>query len=192
MKSIKGTRTELNLLASFAGESQAIMRYTIWGKLAAKDGYQQISAIFAETAYNEQAHAKLFFSHLIGGMLPVGGNYPAGIMSTTLDNLKEAAENDHDEHSVIYPGFAKIAEEEGFTELADLWNNVAIAEGWHEERFRGFFNDVKAARVFKRAKPVRWVCRRCGCTLEGDEAPQVCPCCQHPMAYFEIGHDIWR
>lgn len=191
MKSIKGTQTEKNLLSSFAGESQAIQRYTIWGKQAIKNGYQQIAAVFNETALQEQTHAKLFFSHLLGGELPVGGMYPAGIIGTTLQNLGEAAGNEHDEHVTIYPGFAKTAEEEGFAELADLWSDIALCEGWHEERFRGFLEDLKAGRTFKRDKPVRWMCRNCGFVFEGDAAPDPCPCCKHPLAYFEMIVPQW-
>ena len=192
MKSIKGTQTEKNLISSFAGESQAIQRYTFWSKQALKDGYQQIAAIFQETALNEHAHAKLFFKQLEGGELAVGGTYPAGIIGSTLHNLEEAANGEHFENATLYPGFAKVAAEEGFPELAQLWTDVAVAEGWHEERYRGFHADLQAGRIFRRDEPVVWTCRNCGFLVKGTEAPAVCPCCKHPQAYFEIVHHLWR
>lgn len=189
--SIKGTKTEKNLLASFAGESQARNRYSYFASKAKKEGYEQIYFIFAETADQEKEHAKRFFSYLEGGEVEIQAGFPAGKIGSTLENLKAAAEGENYEHSVLYPGFAKIAREEGFEEIADLWERVSVAEKFHEKRYRDLAHNLEKGLVFKRAEKVVWRCRNCGYLHEGTEAPEQCPACRHPRAYFELKCENW-
>jgi len=186
MKSVKGTKTEKNLLAAFAGESQARNRYTYYASAAKKEGYEQIAAIFMETAENEKEHAKRFFKFLEGGEVEITASYPAGVIGTTAENLKEAAEGENMEHTKLYPEAAKIAEEEGFKEIAFLFRKVAEVEVHHEQRYLTLLKNLKEGRVFKREKKEKWICRNCGYIHEGSEAPEKCPTCEHPRAYFEL------
>ncbi len=186
MKSIKGTRTEKNLLTSFAGESQARMRYTYFASVAKKEGYEQISAIFTETADQEKEHAKRMFKYLEGGKVEITASYPAGEIRTTAENLVEAAAGEHEEWSEDYPHFANIAEEEGFPEIAAMYRNISIAEKAHEERYRAFLHNIEAQQVFAREETTIWQCRNCGFIFEGNEAPALCPACLHKQAHFEI------
>jgi len=186
MKSIKGTKTEQNLLKAFAGESQARMRYDYFSKQAKKEGLEQIAALFAETAINEKAHAKRFFSFLEGGMVEITAMYPAGIVGTTLENLKAAADGENEEWTLLYPEFAKIAEEEGFKEVAAAFKLIAKVEKAHEERYRTLYNNLEEGKVFEKNGKVVWKCRECGYLHEGEKAPKTCPACLHPQAYFEI------
>lgn len=186
MASIKGTRTEKNLLASFAGESQARNRYTYAASVAKKEGFEQIAAIFLETAENEKHHAKKFFSFLEGGMVEISAMYPSGMVGTTLENLKAAANGENEEHTKIYPEFAKIASEEGFPQIASLYTTIAKIEAHHEQRYRMLLENVANGTVFKKASTVKWVCRECGHVHEGPEAPKMCPGCQHPQAFFQV------
>jgi len=190
-KSVKGTKTEKNLLTSFAGESQARNRYTYFASKAKKEGYEQIAFIFEETANQEKEHAKRFFSYLEGGEVEVNWPFPAGVIGSTLENLKEAANGEKYEHSSMYPGFAKIAREEGFDEIADLWERVSVAEKFHEKRYRDLASNIEKGIVFKRDKKVVWRCRNCGYIHEGTEAPKECPACKHPQAYFELKGENW-
>jgi rubrerythrin len=183
---LKGSQTEKNLLAAFAGESQARNRYTYFASQARKEGYMQISAIFEETANQEREHAKREFKFLKGGDVEITAAYPAGVIGNTIDNLKAAAAGEHYETTEMYPGFAKVAEEEGFDEIAKVFRNIAIAEKRHEERYLALAKNIKDGVVFKRQKPVRWVCRNCGYVHEGPEAPNVCPACAHPQSHFEL------
>ena len=185
-KSIKGTQTEKNLLTSFAGESQARMRYTDYASVAKKEGYEQIAAIFTETADQEKEHAKRMFKYLEGGMVEITASYPAGVISTTLNNLLEAAAGEHEEWSQDYPHFADVAEQEGFYEIAAMYRNISVAEKGHEERYRAFVNNIETASVFAKEGEVVWQCRNCGYITIGKEAPEVCPACLHPQAYFEV------
>lgn len=186
MKSVKGTKTEKNLLAAFAGESQARNRYTYYASAAKKEGYEQIAAIFMETAENEKEHAKRFFKFLEGGEVEITASYPAGVIGTTAENLKEAAEGENMEHTKLYPEAAKIAEEEGFKKIAFLFRKVAEVEVHHEQRYLTLLKNLKEGRVFKREKKEKWICRNCGYIHEGSEAPEKCPTCEHPRAYFEL------
>jgi len=186
MAGLKGSQTEKNLLASFAGESQARNRYTYFSSAAKKEGYEQISAIFAETADNEKEHAKRFFKFLEGGPLQITATYPAGTIASTLENLKAAAEGEHEEHTVLYPSFAEIAEKEGFKEVASAFRAIAKVEVEHENRYSRLISNVENGEVFKRATKLRWKCRNCGFVFEGLEAPEKCPACLHPKSYFEI------
>ncbi len=186
MKSLKGSRTEQNLLKSFAGESQARMRYDYFSKQAKKEGLEQISAIFAETALNEKEHAKRFFKFLEGGPVEITATYPAGIIGTTLQNLKAAAEGENEEWSKLYPEFARVAEEEGFKEIATAYRMIAKVEKAHEERYAKLYKNLEEGRVFEREGVVIWKCRNCGYIHEGKKAPKVCPACLHPQSYFEI------
>ena len=185
-KSIKGTQTEKNLLTSFAGESQARMRSTYYASVAKKEGYEQIAAIFTETADQEKEHAKRMFKYLEGGMVEITASYPAGVISTTLNNLLEAAAGEHEEWSQDYPHFADVAEQEGFYEIAAMYRNISVAEKGHEERYRAFVNNIETASVFAKEGEVVWQCRNCGYITIGKEAPEVCPACLHPQAYFEV------
>jgi len=191
MPSIKGTQTEKNLLASFAGESQARTRYDYFASKAKKDGYVQISEIFAETARQEKEHAKRFFSYLEGGDLEIQAAYPAGVIGSTLENLKAAAAGEKHEHTELYPGFAKVAREEGFEEIAVLYEKVSVAEKQHEKRYRDLAANIEAGRVFKREENVVWRCRNCGYLHEGSVAPETCPACLHPQAHFELLGENW-
>lgn len=186
MASVKGTRTEKNLLAAFAGESQARTRYTYFASKAKKEGYEQIAAIFLETAENEKEHAKRFFSYLEGGMVEITASYPAGVIGTTPENLKAAAMGENEEHTTLYPEAAKIAEEEGFKDIAALFRLVAKVEMHHEERYLALLKNIQEGKVFKKDKSEKWICRNCGYIHEGKEAPDKCPTCQHPQAYFEL------
>jgi rubrerythrin len=186
MNSIKGSITEQNLLKAFAGESQARMRYDYFAKQAKKEGLEQISAIFAETALNEKEHAKRFFKFLEGGMLEITATYPAGKIGTTMENLKASAEGENEEWTELYPEFAKIAEEEGFKEVAVAFKMIAKAEMAHEDRFNKLYNNLNDGHVFEREGTIVWKCRNCGFLHEGKKAPKTCPACLHPQSYFEI------
>ena len=186
MKKLKGTKTEQNLLAAFAGESQARNRYSYFASQAKKEGYEQIAAIFLETAENEKEHAKIFFKHLQGGMVKIEAEYPAGVIGTTAENLKEAAEGEKMEWGTLYPNFADVAEEEGFPKVAMSFRNIAKVEAHHERRYRKLLDNVEKKAVFKKAKTVKWKCRNCGYVHEGPEAPKMCPACKHPQSYYEI------
>jgi len=186
MESLKGTRTEQNLLKAFAGESQAKMRYEYFTKQAKKEGLEQIAAIFEETAINEKAHAKRFFKFLEGGMVEITASYPAGKIGTTLENLKASAEGENEEWTELYPEFAKIAEEEGFNEVASAFKTIAKVEKAHEERFKTLYTNLEEGRVFERNDKIYWKCRNCGYIHEGKKAPKMCPACLHPQSYFEI------
>ena len=186
MKSLKGTKTEKNLLKSFAGESQARMRYTYFASQAKKEGYKQIEAIFLETAENEKEHAKRFFKFLEGGAVEITAMYPAGVIGTTAENLKAAAEGEHEEYSELYPQFAEVADEEGFPEVAQAFRAIATVEKAHEERYRKLLKNIEEDKVFKKDQEVLWKCRNCGYIFVGKEAPENCPACLHPRAYFEL------
>ena len=185
-KSVKGTQTEKNLLTSFAGESQARMRYTYFASVAKKEGYEQIAAIFTETADQEKEHAKRMFKWLEGGMVEITASYPAGIISTTAENLKAAAAGENEEWTADYPHFADVADEEGFPAIAAMYRNIAIAEKAHEERYLAFLANIENESVFKKEEETVWQCRNCGFVHEGTEAPKACPACLHPQAYFEV------
>lgn len=182
----KGSRTEKNVLAAFAGESQARTRYTFFASAARKEGYEQIAGIFEETSDNEKEHAKLFFSHLKGGTAEITASYPAGIIGSAAENLRAAAEGEKLEWGTLYPGFAEIAEQEGFMDVAKTFRSVAKVEAYHERRYRKLLTNVEAGKVFKRDAPIKWKCRNCGFVFEGSEAPEKCPVCSHPRSYFEI------
>jgi len=186
MGGIKGTRTEQNLLKAFAGESQARNRYTYFASKARKEGYDQIAWIFEETANQEKEHAKRFFGFLEGGMLEITAAFPAGQVGATLENLKAAAAGEHEEYTDLYPGFAKVAREEGFEAVAMVFEAVSVAEKQHEKRYLDLAVNIDAGKVFKRAKAVVWRCRNCGYLHEGTEAPKMCPACAHPQSYYEI------
>jgi rubrerythrin len=185
-KSIKGTETEKNLLKTFAGESQARMRYTYYASVAKKEGYEQIAAIFEQTANQEKEHAKRMFKYLDGGMVEITASYPAGTISTTAENLKHAAEGENEEWTDLYPKFAEIAEAEGFKEIAVMYKAIAKAESRHEARYLKLLQNIENGEVFKREDKTKWECRNCGFVHEGKSAPQNCPACQHPQSYFEI------
>mgnify|MGYP003412215193 FL=1 len=185
-KSIKGTQTEKNLLTSFAGESQARMRYTYFASVAKKEGYEQIAAIFTETADQEKEHAKRMFKWLEGGMVEITASYPAGVIGTTAENLKAAAAGENEEWTADYPHFADVADEEGFPAIAAMYRNIAIAEKAHEERYLAFLANIENESVFKKEEATVWQCRNCGFVHEGEEAPKACPACLHPQAYFEV------
>ena len=184
-KSIKGTKTEQNLLKAFAGESQARTRYTFFAGVAKKEGYEQISGVFMETAEQEKEHAKRFFKFLEGGMVEITASYPAGMIGTTKENLLEAANGENEEWADLYPEFAKIAEEEGFKAIATAFRMIAKVEAEHERRYRALLERVIAEKVFEREEEIEWQCRNCGYVHNGKKAPETCPACQHPQAYFE-------
>lgn len=186
MKKIKGTETEKNLLKAFAGESQARNRYTYFASVAKKEGYEQISAIFQETADNEKEHAKVFFKYLEDGMAEITAMYPAGRIGTTAENLLHAANGEKEEWSELYPHFEKVAREEGFEDVADSFKEIAEVEEQHEKRYRKLLENVKNGSVFKKKEVVKWKCRNCGYVHEGEEAPKLCPACKHPQAYYEL------
>ncbi len=186
MKSVKGTKTEKNLLASFAGESQARNRYTYFASAAKKAGYEQIAAIFLETADNEKEHAKRFFKYLEGGDLEIQAVYPAGIISNTEENLAAAADGENEEWTKIYKEAGEIARQEGFEEIADQFKEIAEVEEEHEKRYRKLLKNIKENTVFKKDSPVKWKCRNCGYVHEGAEAPDKCPACLHSQAYYEL------
>jgi len=183
---LKGSRTEKNLLAAFAGESQARTRYTFFASAAKKEGYEQISSIFQETADNEKEHAELFFKHLKGGEAEITAAYPAGIIVSTAENLKAAAEGEKLEWGTLYPNFAKVAEEEGFKDVAGTFRIVAEVEKSHEQRYRKLLANIELGKVFKKDSAIKWKCRNCGYIYEGKEAPEKCPVCDHPRSYYEV------
>jgi len=185
-KSIKGTKTEQNLLKAFAGESQARNRYTYFASAAKKEGYQQVSDIFLETAQNEKEHAKVFFKFLEGGDLEITAAYPAGIIGDTKSNLQAAAAGEKMEWSTLYPDFGKTALEEGFAEVAQAFEQIGQVESFHEGRYRKLAQNVKNGTVFKKKTPVKWHCINCGYIHEGTSAPVLCPACKHPQAYYEV------
>jgi rubrerythrin len=190
MSSLKGTQTEKNLLQSFAGESQARNRYTFFAGQAKKEGYEYIAAVFEETASQEKEHAKRFFSFLEGGNVEVKAMFPAGIIGTTAENLKAAADGEYEEWSDAYPKFAEIAKQEGFPDIARTWSAICIAEKQHEARYRGFLKAIENGTVFKRAG-ITWHCRNCGFIVSSESAPEQCPACLHPKAFFQILAENW-
>ncbi len=183
---LKGTQTEKNLLAGFAGESQARNRYTYFAGQARKEGFEQIAAIFEETANQEKEHAKREFKFLEGGDCEITAAFPSGKIGTTLENLKEAAKGEHHETTIMYPEFAKIADQEGFPVIANVFRSIAIAEKRHEQRYLALVKNITEGTVFNRPKPVRWVCRNCGYVHQGTQPPDACPACAHQKAYFEL------
>jgi rubrerythrin len=185
-KSIKGTQTEKNLLTSFAGESQARNRYTFFASAAKKEGFEQIAAIFTETADQEKEHAKRMFKWLEGGNVEITASYPAGVIGSTLENLQAAACGEHEEWAEAYPHFADVAEQEGFPAIAAMYRNICVAEKGHEERYLAFVKNIETASVFAKEGEVVWQCRNCGFIFVGKEAPEACPACLHPRAYFEV------
>jgi len=185
-KSIKGTKTEKNLLASFAGESQARNRYTYFASVAKKEGFEQISRFFLETADNEKEHAKLFFKYLEGGEVEITASYPAGMIKDTKTNLEEAAKGENLEWTTLYQDFAKTAKDEGFPEVARTFEQVAKVERFHESRYRKLRTNLDNSEAFKKKSAIKWHCLNCGYVHEGDEAPKECPACKHPQAYFEV------
>jgi rubrerythrin len=182
----KGSQTENNLLAAFAGESQARNRYTYFASAARKEGYEQISSIFQETSDNEKEHAKLFFELLKGGIVEIMAAYPAGVIGSTAQNLKAAADGEKFEWGTLYPGFAEVAEKEGFTEASRTFRQVARVEVYHERRYLKLLANVEQGKVFKKDAPVKWKCRNCGFVFEGTEAPDRCPVCKHPRSFYEV------
>ena len=191
MSSIKGTQTEKNLLTAFAGESQARNRYTYFASVAKKEGYVQISDIFAETADQEKEHAKRFFKFLEGGEIEVAAAFPAGTIGTTLENLKAAAAGEEYEWTTMYPGFANVAREEGFEAIALVFEKISIAEKQHDKRYKDLAANIEADTVFKKDQAVSWRCRNCGYLHDGEEAPDMCPACAHPKAHFEVLGENW-
>jgi len=185
-KSLKGTKTEKNLLAAFAGESQARNRYTYFASAARKEGFQQISGIFLETAENEKEHAKVFFRYLEGGDTEIIASYPDGMIKDTRSNLEAAAAGEKLEWTTIYADFARIASEEGFTDIARSFEQIARVEKFHESRYRKLSGNVADGEVFKKKSTVKWHCLNCGYVFEGTEAPQQCPACRHPQAFYEV------
>ena len=186
MKSVKGTQTEKNLLAAFAGESQARNRYTYFASRAKEEGLEQISAIFLETADNEKEHAKVFFDHLPGGPVEITAEYPAGKVGSTAENLKAAAEGERLEWGKLYPSFAETAEKEGFKEVVFSFKEIGEVESYHERRYLKLLENVEKGRAFKKEKPIKWKCRNCGYVHEGLEAPKVCPACKHSQSFYEV------
>ena len=184
--SLKGTKTEKNLMAAFAGESQARNRYTYYASQAKKEGFVQISAIFEETANQEKEHAKRLFKFMEGGEAEITASFPSGVIGKTEDNLKEAAEGEDYETTTMYPEFAEIAKEEGFKEIAAVFAKIAVAEARHRDRYVALRSNILESKVFKRDEPQKWVCRNCGYFHEGPEAPGTCPACAHPQAHFEL------
>ena len=183
---LKGSRTEKNLLAAFAGESQARTRYTFFASAARKEGYEQIALIFLETADNEKEHAQLFFTHLRGGVVEIAAAYPAGVIGSTSENLREAAEGEKLEWGTLYPDLAEVAEDEGFKDVARTFRGVAKVESYHERRYRKLLANVEQGKVFKKDSPIKWKCGNCGYVFEGKEAPEKCPVCDHARSYFEV------
>lgn len=185
MKSIQGTQTEQNVLKAFAGESQARTRYTFFAGVAKKEGYEQIAGVFMETAEQEKEHAKRFFKFLEGGMVEITAGFPAGKIGSTLDNLEAAATGEHEEWAELYPAWADIAEQEGFKNIATAFRMIAKVEIEHEIRYRKLLKNMTYDAVFRKEESINWQCRNCGYTHEGKTAPQKCPACEHPQAYFE-------
>ena len=182
----KGSRTEKNLLAAFAGESQARTRYSFFASAARKEGYEQIGSIFQQTSDEEKEHAKLFFNQLRGGDTEITASYPAGVISSTRDNLRAAARGEKMEWGTLYPAFARAAEEEGFKEIAELFKQVATVEAYHERRYAKLFVNLENGEVFKKGSSVKWYCRNCGHVHDSNTAPMKCPVCDHPQSYFEL------
>ena len=191
MGNVKGTQTEKNLLTAFAGESQARNRYTYFASQAKKDGFVQISDIFTETANQEKEHAKRLFKLLEGGEVEISGAFPAGVIAPTVENLKESAAGENYEHTEMYPGFAKIATEAGFEDIATIFMSIAVAEKQHEKRYLNLAANIEAGKVFKKDQTVVWRCRNCGYLHEGPEAMEECPACAHPQAHFELLGENW-
>jgi rubrerythrin len=191
MASLKGTQTEKNILTAFCGESQARNRYTYFASQAKKEGYVQIADIFEETANQEKEHAKRLFKLLEGGEVEITAAFPAGVIGTTTENLMEAAGGEHHEHTIMYPGFAKVAREEGFPALAVIFEAIAVAEKQHEKRYLDLKANIEAGRVFQREDKVTWRCRNCGYIHTGSKATEKCPACDHPQAHFELLAENW-
>jgi len=191
MGSIKGTQTEKNILTAFCGESQARNRYTFFASKAKKEGYVQISHIFEETASQEKEHAKRLFKLLDGGEVEISGSFPAGVISSTMENLAEAADGENHEHTVMYPEFAATAREEGFAEIAVIFEAIAVAEKQHEKRYLDLMENIKVGKVFVRDEKVTWRCRNCGYLHKGNKAPEKCPACDHDKAHFELLGENW-
>ncbi|HAM37954.1 MAG: rubrerythrin [Elusimicrobia bacterium RIFOXYC2_FULL_34_12] len=183
---LKGSETEKNLLKAFAGESQARNRYTFFASAAKKEGFEQISAIFLETAENEKEHAKVFFKYLQGGDLEISASYPAGIIKTTKENLIHAADGENLEWTTLYSNFSEVAQKEGFTNIAESFKQIAKVEKFHENRYRDLAKQIENNSVFKKDRVVKWHCRNCGYIFEGKEAPKECPACKHPQGYYEV------
>jgi rubrerythrin len=186
MATVKGSSTEQNLLKAFAGESQARNRYTYFASAAKKEGFEQIAGIFLETAENEREHAKVFFKYLEGGDVEITASYPAGVIGTTAENLAAAAAGEKLEWGTLYPEFATVAQAEGFLDIATSFREIAKVEVHHEDRYNRLLANIKSDSVFKKAQPTKWICRNCGYVHEGSEAPDVCPACKHPQAYYEL------
>ena len=191
MKSVKGTKTERNLLTAFAGESQARNRYTFFASQARKDGYVQTAAVFVETAANEKEHAERLFKFLEGGEAEIAAAFPAGVIADTAENLKASAAGENHEHTQMYPEFAVVAAEEGFSDIAAVFRAIAVAEKQHEKRFLGFLGNIEKGEVFKRDTVVKWKCSNCGYVHEGTEPPAECPACAHAQSYFELLVEGW-
>jgi rubrerythrin len=191
MADIKGSKTEKNILTAFAGESQARNRYTFFASKAKKEGFIQIAAIFLETAEQEKEHAKRLFKLLSGGEVEVQAAFPAGVIATTMENLKASADGEEFEYTQMYPSFAKVAREEGFNDIAGIFESIAVAEMRHGKRYSALAENIEARRVFKRDQEVVWCCRNCGYTHKGTEAPELCPACAHEQAHFELVGENW-
>jgi rubrerythrin len=191
MSDLKGSQTEKNILTAFAGESQARNRYNYFASKAKKDGFVQMQAIFEETANQEKEHAKRLFKFLKGGEVEISASFPAGVIGTTLENLKASAAGENHEYTVMYPDFAKVAREEGFEDIAQVFEAIAVAEKQHEKRFKDLAANIEAGRVFKREGKVVWRCRNCGYLHEGESAPEECPACAHAQAHFELLGENW-
>lgn len=188
---LKGSRTEKNILTAFAGESQARNRYSYLASKARDEGYMQMAQIFEETANQEKEHAKRLFKLLEGGEVEIKASFPAGVIGSTVENLKAAASGEHYEWSEMYPEFAQVAEEEGFTNIASIFRAIAVAERQHEKRYQALRANIENGQVFRRDKPVVWRCLNCGYINEGTEAPEICPSCAHPQGYFELLGENW-
>ncbi len=191
MSELRGSRTEKNLLTAFAGESQARNRYTYFASQAKKDGFMQISNIFEETANQEKEHAKRLFKFLEGGEVEISAAFPAGVVGTTIENLKASTAGENYEYTEMYPGFAKVAHEEGFNVIAGVFEAIAVAEKQHEKRYLGLAENIENNTVFKKEKTVVWRCLNCGYLHEATEAPEECPACVHPQAHFELLAENW-
>lgn len=191
MTQLKGSETEKNILKAFAGESQARNRYSYFAKVAQKEGYVQIAGIFEETAEQERTHAKRLFKLLEGGEVEITAAFPAGVIGSTLENLKAAAAGEHYENSSMYPEFAKIAEKEGFNDVAFIFKAIAVAESQHEKRYQALAANIETGRVFKSDKEVSWFCKKCGYVHKGTRAPETCPACGHPQTYYERLSENW-
>jgi rubrerythrin len=191
MSSVKGTKTEKNILTAFCGESQARNRYTYFAAQAKKEGYVQIQHIFEETANQEKEHAKRLFKLLEGGEVEITAGFPAGVIGTTVENLTEGAAGEHYEHTIMYPGFAVTAREEGFPAIAAIFEAIAVAEIQHEKRYKALIANIESGTVFNRSMKVTWRCRNCGYTHEGEDAMELCPACAHPQAHFELLGENW-